>query len=71
MVKNYQFRCFCFLLLQAANVHAGINGIRIAIMILEDCGRGVGMHYFGTKRPGEKFLGIPKRSRLPPKSQTD
>ena len=44
------------LLLQAANVHAGINGIHIAIMILEDCGRGVGMHSFGIKGPGEKFL---------------
>ena len=44
------------LLLQAANVHAGINGIHIAIMILEDCGRGVGMHSFGTKGPGETFL---------------
>ena len=47
---------FLFLLLQAANVHAGINSIHIAIMILEDCGRGVEMHSFGTKGPGENFL---------------
>ena len=45
-----------FLLLQAANVHAGINGVHFAIMILEDCRRGVEMHSFGTKGPGEKFL---------------
>ena len=44
-----------FLLLQAANVHAGINSIHITIMILEDCGRGVEMHSFGTKGPGETF----------------
>ena len=59
MVKNFQFHClfvFFLLLLQATNVHAGINGIHIAIMILEDCGRGVEMHSFGTKGPGEKFL---------------
>ena len=45
-----------FLLLQAANVHTGINSIHIAILILEDCGRGVEMHSFGTKGPGENFL---------------
>lgn len=61
LLKTISFIVFVFLLLQAANVHAGINGIHIAIMILEDCGRGVGMHSFGTKGPGEKFLGIPKR----------
>lgn len=55
-LKTISFIVFFFLLLQAANVHAGINGIHIAIMILEDCGRGVEMHYFGTKGPGEKFL---------------
>ena len=37
MVKNFQFHCLFFFLVQAANVHAGINGIHIAIMILEDC----------------------------------
>ena len=55
-LKTISFIVFVFLLLQAANVHAGINGIHIAIMILEDCGRGVEMHSFGTKGPGEKFL---------------
>ena len=55
-LKTISFIVFVFLLLQAANVHAGINGIHFAIMILEDCRRGVEMHSFGTKGPGEKFL---------------
>ena len=55
MAKNYQLHCFCFLLLQAANVHAGINGIHIAIMILEDWKR-CGIAFIRNQRAWGEFL---------------